>query len=62
VVASVFVNPTQFGANEDSRAIRARPMPMPRVVGAGCHLLWLPEVATMYPYGVEATVRVRVPG
>ena len=63
VVASVFVNPTQFGPNEDfGRYPRTPEADTAGLDDAGCDLLWLPSVDTMYPYGVEATVRVRVPG
>jgi len=63
VVASVFVNPTQFGPNEDfSRYPRT---PGPDAAGlhaAGCDALWLPTVDEMYPYGAQHAVVVRVPG
>jgi pantoate--beta-alanine ligase len=63
VVASVFVNPTQFGPNEDfARYPRTPEADAAGLGAAGCDLLWLPSVETMYPFGVEATVRVRVPG
>lgn len=63
VVASVFVNPTQFGPNEDfSRYPRTPEADTNGLDAAGCDLLWLPTVDTMYPHGVEATVRIGVPG
>ncbi|NUS38025.1 MAG: pantoate--beta-alanine ligase [Lysobacter sp.] len=63
VVASVFVNPTQFGPNEDfARYPRTPEADAAGLQAAGCDLLWLPSVETMYPFGVEATVRVHVPG
>jgi pantoate--beta-alanine ligase len=63
VVASVFVNPTQFGPNEDfSRYPRTPDADAAGLEAAGCDVLWLPSVEVMYPYGVEATVRVAVPG
>ncbi|MFC5578502.1 pantoate--beta-alanine ligase [Lysobacter niabensis] len=63
VVASVFVNPTQFGPNEDfSRYPRTPEADTAGLDAAGCDLLWLPSVETMYPFGVEATVRIGVPG
>ncbi|HVI25113.1 MAG TPA: pantoate--beta-alanine ligase [Xanthomonadaceae bacterium] len=63
VVASVFVNPTQFGPNEDfARYPRTPEADAAGLAAAGCDLLWLPSVQTMYPFGVEATVQVRVPG
>lgn len=63
VVASVFVNPTQFGPNEDfARYPRTPQTDAQGLAAVGCDLMWLPSVATMYPFGIEATVRVRVPG
>jgi pantoate--beta-alanine ligase len=62
VVASVFVNPTQFGPNEDfARYPRTPETDAAGLQAAGCDLLWLPSVETMYPFGPEATVQVRVP-
>ncbi len=63
VVASVFVNPTQFGPNEDyARYPRTPEADAAGLAAAGCDLLWLPSVETMYPYGIERAVRIRVPG
>lgn len=63
VVASVFVNPTQFGPSEDfARYPRTPEADAAGLEAAGCHALWLPSVETMYPYGVDASVQVRVPG
>jgi pantoate--beta-alanine ligase len=63
VVASVFVNPTQFGPGEDfARYPRTPDADAAGLRQAGCDLLWLPDVATMYPLGIEAAVRIRVPG
>ncbi len=63
VVASVFVNPTQFGPNEDFDRYPRTPEADADGLGeAGCDLLWLPSVETMYPLGVAAAVRMSVPG
>ncbi|MCM2335695.1 MAG: pantoate--beta-alanine ligase, partial [Pseudomonas sp.] len=63
VVASVFVNPTQFGPNEDfARYPRTPDADAEGLASAGCDLLWLPSVETMYPYGADGAVQVRVPG
>ena len=63
VVASVFVNPTQFGPNEDfGRYPRTPDADVAGLAEAGCDLLWMPDVATMYPFGADAAVQVRVPG
>ncbi len=61
VVASIFVNPTQFGANEDfSRYPRTPDEDVFGLRQSGCDLLFLPNVETMYPFGAEHAVRVRV--
>lgn len=63
VVASVFVNPTQFGPHEDfDRYPRTPEADAIGLAEAGCDLMWAPSVATMYPFGPEAAVRMRVPG
>lgn len=63
VVASVFVNPTQFGPGEDfERYPRTPDQDVAGLGEAGADIAWLPDVGTMYPYGVEGTVHVRVPG
>ncbi len=63
VVASVFVNPTQFGPNEDfARYPRTPEADAEGLQAAGCDALWLPSVETMYPYGADNAVRIRVPG
>lgn len=62
VVASVFVNPLQFGANEDfGRYPRTLAQDAEKLTAAGCDLLFAPDVAEMYPQGVGATT-VRVAG
>jgi len=63
VVASVFVNPTQFGPSEDfSRYPRTPEQDAAGLQAAGCDLLWLPSVEAMYPYGVDNAVHMHVPG
>ena len=62
VVASVFVNPTQFGPNEDfNRYPRTLAQDQAGLAEHQCDLLFAPDVATMYPYGPENTVRLSVP-
>jgi pantoate--beta-alanine ligase len=63
VVASVFVNPTQFGPNEDfARYPRTPDADAAGLAASGCDALFMPAVDEMYPYGPAHTVRVSVPG
>jgi len=57
VIASVFVNPTQFAANEDlSRYPRQPEKDAGMLAAAGCDVLFLPDVDTIYPPGHTAFV------
>jgi len=62
VVASIFVNPTQFGANEDLAVYPRREAADAAMLEAeGCAILWAPDAATMYPDGPVASVRASGP-
>ncbi len=59
VVASIFVNPTQFGPHEDFDAYpRDEARDAAWLAGVGCDLLFAPTVAEMYPQGFATTVSV----
>jgi pantoate--beta-alanine ligase len=61
VVASVFVNPLQFGPSEDfDRYPRTLSADTEALAGAGCDVLFAPPVEAMIPPGVPTT-RVSVP-
>jgi pantoate--beta-alanine ligase len=63
VVASIFVNPTQFGPNEDyARYPRTPDSDIHGLAERGCDALFLPPVEQMYPYGTMACVQMHVPG
>lgn len=58
-VASIFVNPTQFGPNEDFDAYpRGEARDAGLLAEAGCDLLFAPTLAEMYPQGFATTVSV----
>ena len=59
VVASIFVNPRQFGAGEDLSTYPRREASDIRMLEeAGCALLWAPDAETMYPPGHATSVSV----
>jgi len=63
VVASVFVNPTQFGPGEDfERYPRTLAQDQAGLAEMDCDLLFAPDVATIYPLGAGQSVSVHVPG
>jgi pantoate--beta-alanine ligase len=62
VAASIFVNPLQFGPNEDlARYPRDEAGDLAKLRAAGCDLVWMPPVAVMYPPGAATTIEVGGP-
>ncbi|WP_026816246.1 pantoate--beta-alanine ligase [Arenimonas composti] len=63
VVVSIFVNPTQFGPNEDyARYPRTEAADAEALRERGCDALFLPSVEQMYPFGTMGCVQMHVPG
>lgn len=62
VVASIFVNPLQFGANEDlANYPRTPDADREKLVNAGCDVLFAPAVEQIYPDGMRNQAIVSVP-
>ena len=60
VVTSIFVNPTQFGPNEDfEKYPRTLAADLDVAAAAGCDVVFTPETSAMYPEGVHCSVHVK---
>jgi len=63
VIVSIFVNPLQFGPNEDFATYPRTPEEDRKLLRElNVELLFAPEVDDIYPRGQETTARVHVPG
>lgn len=59
VVVSIFVNPKQFGVNEDlAKYPRKEAADSRLLTGAGVDVLWMPPVEVVYPEGFATNVSV----
>lgn len=62
VVVSIFVNPTQFGPNEDFHKYpRPLEMDLAQLDGVNADIAWVPSVETMYPNGAHASIHIDEP-
>lgn len=63
IIVSVFVNPLQFGPNEDFATYPRTPEDDRQLLQSlNVEVLFAPEVHDIYPRGQETTARVHVPG
>ncbi len=63
VVVSIFVNPTQFGKDEDyDEYPRTLELDKRRLKTAAADMIFAPEVETLYPFGLDKVTTVSVPG
>ncbi|TDJ36209.1 MAG: pantoate--beta-alanine ligase [Gammaproteobacteria bacterium] len=62
VVVSIFVNPTQFGEGEDFEDYpRSLERDKRRLKRLNTDLMFVPDIETMYPFGIDNATSVTVP-
>ena len=63
VVVTIFVNPAQFGEGEDFEEYpRTLERDSRRLRKSAADVLFVPDVETVYPFGLEDATKVSVPG
>ncbi len=62
VIATIFVNPLQFGSGEDlEKYPKTLEADKEQLISAGCHLLFAPTETEVYPHGRDNQTIVEVP-
>jgi pantoate--beta-alanine ligase len=60
VVATIYVNPTQFAPGEDFESYpRTEKGDIAKLGAAGCHLVYIPEAGSMYDEGHCTSIKIR---
>ena len=61
VLATIFVNPMQFGKNEDfNKYPKSEEEDIKRLESKGCNIIYIPNVKTIYPDGFDLSINVLV--
>ena len=59
VLATIFVNPMQFGENEDfNKYPKSEEEDIKRLESKGCNIIYIPNVETIYPDGFDLSINV----
>ncbi len=62
VLVSIFINPLQFGANEDFKAYpRDLEKDTKTALNAGANAIWAPKITDIFPGGTEAHFKLEAP-
>ena len=59
VLVTIFVNPMQFGENEDfSKYPKSEQEDIKRLESKGCDIIYIPDIDTIYPEGFDLTINI----
>ena len=59
VLATIFVNPMQFGVNEDfNKYPKSEEEDIKRLTSVGCNIIYIPTLESVYPEGFDLTINV----
>jgi len=59
VLATIFVNPMQFGENEDfSKYPKSEQEDIKRLESKGCDIIYIPDIDVIYPEGFDLTINI----
>ena len=59
VLATIFVNPMQFGPNEDfNKYPKSEEEDIKRLTSVGCNIIYIPTLESVYPDGFDLTINV----